>query len=204
MTKISSNQRAKNATRSLRARPLNQQSLGKKKNYKNSGKLKDKHRTRSEYEGEIQEQHPFLEYETASFPWTWLSIPEFLPTAAAQEHKTVWSIPKALVKVRNKTYHIDWLLPAEFSATGNDVLIESKGLLTQDDASKIIAFASEYPDIDYRLMFYRGSAKAFGWKGRTAKTNLEWAASVGIPAIHGNRIPDEWLSPKGIKASQTL
>lgn len=163
---------------------------------KHAGKRTSKYR--SKYEAAIALANPnCLQYEVpqCKFRFEVYESPSMIPAEAVSQlgiNESVSVIEKHwLGRLRTRTYTIDWLIPAEHSSTGKDIFIESKGLLSLDDVSKIKAFLFVFGDIvDYRLLFQRDN-RIGGFK-RTAKVS-EWATQLGIPYAIGEVIPTDWF-----------
>jgi len=82
---------------------------------------------------------------------------------------------------------------------GSVLIIEYKGRLTIDGRQKILAIKTQYPDVDFRLIFERpnnpinkGSNTTYGeW---ATKHNIIWAYS---------RMPKSWLKPQKRRANHS-
>jgi hypothetical protein len=85
---------------------------------------------------------------------------------------------------QQKIYIPDWVLE-------NGIRIESKGRLTSQDRSKLVAVKQQYPDLDLRIVF--GANNKIN--KHKAKRYMEWAAENGIRAAVGT-IPASWLKIK--------
>jgi hypothetical protein len=87
--------------------------------------------------------------------------------------------------MRRRTYNPDfcvWLSSNQF------FYIETKGRLTQEDRSKMIAFKSDNPDLDVRFVFEKD-----GYLNKQKKTKYSrWAEQKGFTYAISD-IPDDWL-----------
>jgi hypothetical protein len=82
---------------------------------------------------------------------------------------------------QQKTYIPDWVL-------ANGIRIESKGRLTSQDRSKLVAVKQQYPELDLRIVFKTNN------KINKAKSKryAEWASENGFK-FGINTIPKSWL-----------
>lgn len=78
----------------------------------------------------------------------------------------------------------------DFYLAKQNIYIEAKGKLTPEDRTKMLAVKKQYPDLDIRFVFMRGSNKLSSKP--KSKTYMEWAESNGFLAADGE-IPEEWL-----------
>jgi hypothetical protein len=77
----------------------------------------------------------------------------------------------------------------------NGIVVESKGLFSQEDRAKMVLVKKQHPDLDIRMVFSNANAKLY--KG-SPTTYASWAESNGFPWAH-KMIPVEWFLEKGTK-----
>lgn len=95
-----------------------------------------------------------------------------------EQHRIPYTQPE---KARN--YTPDFVLP-------NGIVIESKGLFSQEDRAKMQWVRDQHPGLDIRLVF--SNAKAKLRKG-SPTTYAMWADKEGFPWAH-KVIPAEWIT----------
>lgn len=71
----------------------------------------------------------------------------------------------------------------------NGIVIETKGRFTALDRKKAVAMKTQWPNVDYRLVFMRDNTLT-----RSSRTRYtEWSDKQGIPAAVG-RVPRSWTT----------
>lgn len=154
---------------------------------------------RSGYEETIHATNPFLLYESTKFHINVVQA-DLVPVAACDVTKDGVFIPASFFTrsrskgdfdfIQRRLHTPDWKIPAELSATGKEIIVESKGLLSLDNVHLIAAFRNSYPELDYRMLFMSNN-RIGGFK--TMPRVLDWCASMDIPAAVGTKIPSTWL-----------
>lgn len=94
-----------------------------------------------------------------------------------EQHRIPYTQPE---KARN--YTPDFVLP-------NGIVVETKGMFTQEDRAKMQWVRDQHPGLDIRLVF--SNAKAKLRKG-SPTTYAMWADKEGFPWAH-KVIPPEWI-----------
>lgn len=93
-----------------------------------------------------------------------------------EEKKLSW------VDLRYRKYTPDFILH-------NGIIVETKGMFTNDDRRKHIAIKEQYPDLDLRFVFTNSRAKLY--KG-SKTTYADWCKKHGF--LYADKIiPDDWL-----------
>lgn len=98
-------------------------------------------------------------------------------TVCFEQHRIPYSQPS---KARN--YTPDFVLP-------NGIVVESKGLFTQEDRAKMVWVKEQHPELDIRMVFSNANAKL---RKGSPTTYAMWADKAGIPHAH-KAIPAEWV-----------
>ena len=93
--------------------------------------------------------------------------------------------------LRYRTYTPDFELD-------NGIIIETKGILDNDDKRKHLAIQKQHPELDIRFVFSNANAKLYkGAKSRYCdwcdKNNFLWSHRI---------IPQEWLTEKGTRSKK--
>lgn len=102
-----------------------------------------------------------------------------------EQHRIPYTQPE-----KARTYTPDFVLP-------NGIVVESKGLFTQEDRAKMQWVRDQHPTLDIRLVF--SNAKAKLRKG-SPTTYAMWAEKEGFRWAH-KVIPAEWVAEpaKGVR-----
>jgi hypothetical protein len=105
-----------------------------------------------------------------------------------EQHRIPYTQPQ-----KARTYTPDFVLP-------NGIVIESKGLFTQEDRAKMEWVRDQHPDLDIRFVFSNANGKL---RKGSPTTYAMWADKAGFKWAH-KAIPAEWLTeaynPKAIVA----
>ncbi len=104
---------------------------------------------------------------------------------------------KIVYTPRPRTYNPDFI----YEFDDKVLMVEVKGLLTEDDRSKYLSIKENYDSIAKDLsvgsvelvfVFQRGDAK-LNPKNKGSISYLEWARRSGFRACTGPYFPDEWF-----------
>jgi hypothetical protein len=158
------------------------------------------HVFRSKFEAAIFDKNPFLVYEPRKYT-LFVIEPRMVALRCCTLTEETVTIPRFYTKRRRATpgydpivqkrlHTPDWEIPAEFSATGKVIVVESKGLLDEVSQDKILAFVESFPEVDYRLLFMRNNEVP-----KSKVTVTQWANHHRIPFAIGTAIPTSWLHP---------
>lgn len=82
---------------------------------------------------------------------------------------------------KSRRYTPDFVLP-------NGIVIESKGLFTQEDRAKMVWVKAQHPDLDIRMVFSNANARL---RKGSPTTYAKWAEKEGFPWAH-KAIPEAW------------
>lgn len=100
-------------------------------------------------------------------------------------------------RYEQKRDFIDYEVPARLAIYKPDFVIpggpilETKGRLTVADRKKHLLLKEQFPELDLRFVFQRGSNPI----RKGSKTSyLDWCERHGIPAIDFRDLDEEWLS----------
>ena len=76
------------------------------------------------------------------------------------------------------------------TASGNTIVVESKGRWTREDRMKMKCVVEQHPDVDIRMVFQNLRARI----SKTSRTTYEqWCHQhLGIPCAQGD-VPTEWI-----------
>lgn len=69
------------------------------------------------------------------------------------------------------------------------IIIETKGRWVVEDRQKMLLIIKQYPDIDFRMVFYNANQKI---KKGSKTSYADWCDKHGIKWAH-KRVPDEWI-----------
>lgn len=69
------------------------------------------------------------------------------------------------------------------------IIIETKGRWVVEDRKKMLLIIKQYPDIDFRMVFYNANQKI---KKGSKTSYADWCDKHGIKWAH-KRVPDEWI-----------
>ncbi|TFI51004.1 hypothetical protein BLD44_028425 [Mastigocladus laminosus UU774] len=157
---------------------------------------------RSKYEFTISELNPFLVYEPKKLPYTAYEIVGKISPECIKFNGDDAIVSRSMVSESRLTYTPDWMIPAEISATGKAIYIESKsGTVPVEDLVKVGCVMNQYPDLDFRFMLESkackpgkrtGDGTMYTYKSRG--TVAEWLKAAGIIYCIGKVVPREWLN----------
>lgn len=112
--------------------------------------------------------------------------------AAFETLRIPWLQPE-----KHRHYTPDFFLP-------NGIVVESKGLFTQEDRAKMVRVKEQHPDLDIRMVFQNANSRIS--KG-SPTTYAIWADRHGIPWAH-KTIPASWftepVNKRALKAAQAF
>jgi hypothetical protein len=134
---------------------------------------------RSQFEAgvarDLQKRGVAFEYETSTFAIT-------VPASAG--HKCASDMTHVIVRKTRYTPDFEIVVGAGW------MFVETKGKFTGRDRKVAVAFKTQYPKWDYRLLFQRDNTLSKASKTRYT----EWCEKHGIKCAVGPRIPDEWTA----------
>lgn len=108
------------------------------------------------------------------------------------ERTVATQLTQAKVTFEFEKYVFPYVINHEYTPDfrlGNGIFVEAKGKLRKEDRAKLIAVKAQYPELDLRLLFMRGSESIAG--GRI--TNAQWAERNGFIWAEG-RMPESWYA----------
>lgn len=85
-------------------------------------------------------------------------------------------------------YTLDCTYHPDFRLLKSNIIIETKGVLSDEDRRKHLALKKQRPDLDIRFVFMRADTKI----PRLKCTHAQWATRNGFKYGDG-RIPEEWF-----------
>jgi hypothetical protein len=85
-------------------------------------------------------------------------------------------------------YKLDFIYTPDFILS-NNIIIECKGFLDQQDRRKLKAVKDQHPELDIRLVFQKASRKLT--KAKSSSTYAQWAEKYGFKWSE-DVIPLEW------------
>lgn len=138
------------------------------------------------------------EYETEKFVWYPNKVYRLLLLVEELEESfdgpVIDKIKNLIRKSFSKTYTPDFII---HKRDGSKMYLETKGHFPSDDRTKMLAVQRDYPDIDFRMIFFgRGSTKL----SKTAKrilTYADWCDEYDFIYSDCGELPSEWLKKGG-------